>query len=509
MVRLPIGLALCLSLTAQAPATEATRLSLQEAIRTSLQNNLQVEIAQQARQQTKAGILTSEGVFDWNLSASLQASQAKNGTSMPVGVGYPNLPYLSTSYNRGGAGGGPEVDLKRTFTWGGSLDLGYNATYTGWNSTLFNPVTSAPMGTSSNPAPYAGNLTATYSQNLLQGFGREVTTAPLVIARMNGLNADCTFEAAIINLASTTEGFYWNLVYAQRWLATKKLALELAQKHLEENRFRLKIGTIARLDVTGAEAQVAQAEQDILAAQAQLDNAKDTLVRALYPNAERPAALEATDAPDLSHLQLNEADAVKMALERRVELKAARIGKDAAQLQRTVAADRTRPSLQAFAQYNGNSGTYASLGPVNKDLATFKFPGYVVGATYGQPLQNRTALGNLASAQATLRSSELSLKDQELSIVLQVRTALRNVEAAEKGVKAAEKTRYFLNKTLEAEQFKFSRGVSTSFVILQDMTSLDNARSAEIQAQIAYANAVTALEQAVGNLLQARHLELH
>ena len=51
MVRLPIGLALCMSLTAQAPPAEATRLSLQEAIRTSLQNNLQVEIAQQARLQ--------------------------------------------------------------------------------------------------------------------------------------------------------------------------------------------------------------------------------------------------------------------------------------------------------------------------------------------------------------------------------------------------------------------------------------------------------------------------
>ena len=86
MVRLPIGLALCMSLTAQAPPAEATRLSLQEAIRTSLQNNLQVEIAQQARQQTKAGILTSEGVFDWNLSASLQASQAKTGTLLVVWV---------------------------------------------------------------------------------------------------------------------------------------------------------------------------------------------------------------------------------------------------------------------------------------------------------------------------------------------------------------------------------------------------------------------------------------
>jgi outer membrane protein TolC len=48
--------------------------------------------------------------------------------------------------------------------------------------------------------------------------------------------------------------------------------------------------------------------------------------------------------------------------------------------------------------------------------------------------------------------------------------------------------------------------MSTNFNVLQDMTNLDAARAAETQAQINYANAVTALEQSVGNLLEARNL---
>ena len=36
----------------------------------------------------------------------------------------------------------------------------------------------------------------------------------------------------------------------------------------------------------------------------------------------------------------------------------------------------------------------------------------------------------------------------------------------------------------------------------------DSARSAEVQAQIGYANAVTALEKAVGHLLEARNFKL-
>lgn len=253
---------------------------------------------------------------------------------------------------------------------------------------------------------------------------------------------------------------------------------------------------------------MAQAEQDIIGAEAQVANARDTLARALYPALDRPLAVEAVDAPDLAHIQLTEDQAVKMALERRVELKSARVAQDVSRLQAKVAEDKVRPQLKVFGAYVGGSNTYGSLGPANRDLLEAKYPGYALGATLARPLENRAARGGLASARAGLRSSELSLRDQELAVILQARTAYRNVQATEQGVKAAEKTRYFQERTLEAERKKFSRGASTNFVVLQDLTNLDNARSAEVQARIAYANAVTALEQAVGNLLEARNLEV-
>ena len=87
------------------------------------------------------------------------------------------------------------------------------------------------------------------------------------------------------------------MVYAQRDLDNKQISLKLAQKQLNENMIRLKVGTMAPLDVTSAEAQVAQAEQNIITGQANLANAKDTLIRALYPNAERPAGAGAHRRP--------------------------------------------------------------------------------------------------------------------------------------------------------------------------------------------------------------------
>jgi outer membrane protein TolC len=507
--RIPV-FAICCALGAQAPGPDPSHLSLQDAIQIALRNNLQVDMAQQARIQTASGTLVNEGLFDWNLAASLQVARLDLGSTSLVAPGLPLESYRETAYNRGGAAGGPLVDVNKNFIWGGSVDLNYSSTYNAYRYALVDSSGNPIPGTmGNNPVPYTGTFTATYTQNLLQGFGRTVASAPLVIAQKNAKGADYTFQAAMINLVSSTENAYWNLVYAQRYRECKQNALDLAQKLLDENTLRLQIGTMARLDVISAKAGMAQAKQDIIAAQAQLDNAKDALIRALYPNADRPAtAVVASDAPTLDHIRLGEADAIKMALDRRVELKNAQVSRDVAQLQKLVADDKVRPTLSAFAQYDGNANTYSALGPVNGDLGSARYPGYTLGLKFAMPIQNRAAKGNQSSARANLRSSELSVRDQQLNVILQVRTAVRNVAAAEEGVKAAEETRSFQQQTLEAEQTKFKNGISTNFIVLQDMTNLDNARIAEVQAQINYANAVTAMEQAVGNLLEARHLEI-
>jgi len=495
-------LLVCCGLAAQTPApapAPATRLSLRDALQTALKNNLQVEISQQAREFTRAGVLASEGPFDWNLSASLQAAQLKSATNATFSNGTLVPDTSSTVTQRGFVG-----DLNRNFEWGGNLDLNYAPAYR-YAEGFYRGANLAPEFTPFSTAnPYNGAFTAKYSQSFLQGFGLEVTTAPMVIARKKADAADFTFQLAMITLAANTEAQYWAVVYDQKNLANEQTSLQLAQKQLDENNIRLKVGTMAPLDVVSAEAQVAKAEQAIISAQAQLDNDREALANGLYPNGDRPAGLELTDEPTLGHIQLTEAEAVDRALKNRLELKASKITTDIDQLNLTVSQDKLRPQLNGFVSYNGGTDTYSSLGPVNSDLGGLKYPGYTVGVSLAMPLQNRTAKGNLAAARATLRGDELTLKNQELGIVLEVRTAIRNIDATEKGVKAAEKTRYLQERTLDAEQKKFENGMSTNLNVLQIMSNLDAARSAETQAQIAYASAVTALEKAVGNLLQAR-----
>jgi outer membrane protein len=480
-------LLVCQVLTAQATVQP---LSLQEAIRISLENNLQVEIAKEARAVSKANVDINEGAFDWLLTGNLQSSRQEFASESSL----TGVKTEGTSWNRS-----LTVGAQKPFSWGGNLQLGY-APYYSFQSTA-TTATTLPYGSGGSKG---GGLTATYTQSLLKGLGREATASNVIVAKNGSKAADYQYQKAIIDLVASTESLYWDVVFAQRNLETKQQALELAQKQLRENKIRVEVGTLAPIEVTSAEAAVAQQEQSIIAADAQSRNAKDALLRALYPGPQKPEAVETTDAPTLSHITIEVAAGEKMALDRRVELKAAKLDLESKGVLKRSAENHLKPQLDAYVGYSGNSYQYTGLNDVNADLTGFKYPGYVVGVNLSVPLGNHSAQGNLAVARANERSSELALRDQELGIQLEVRQAFRNVDAAEKGVEAAKKTRFFREKDLEAEQKKFENGMSTNFLILTKQNDLDSAKSAEVQAQITYAKAVTAMEKAVGNLLEAR-----
>lgn len=499
-------LIVCGILSAQAPqpgpAAPAKQLSLREALQTALQYNLQVEISQQTREVARAGIMIQQGPFDWNFSASADLLRQERGGTSINNNGTLRQTATDTQRTLG-------VGLGKQFEWNGTLSLNYTPyAYNSTTGTFLDTPAPGTNTTFATSAPYTGTFTAKYSQNLLQGFGRRVTTAPLVVARKDADKADLQFQLDIVALLSKVETDYWTVVSAQRTLDNKRIALQLAQRLLNENQIKLKVGTMAPLDVTNAEAQVAKAELGIITAEADLANAKDTLVRDLYPNAQRPGALELTDAPNLGHIRLGEDDAVKMALDRRLELKRARLDQDITGLRLEVSRDTVRPKLNGFVQYIGLSNNRDAVGPVNSDLSGAKYPGYEVGLQFAVPIENRAARGGLAAARANLRGSELAVRNQELSITNDARQAVRTLDAKENAIKAAEKARILQEKSLEAEQKKFDNGMSTNLNVLQAMNNLDAARADEVQAQIDYTKAVTNLEVTVGNLLDARNFSV-
>lgn len=496
MTRLPIfpALLVAFSLVAQqAPKVDASHLTLQDAIETSLKNNLQVQISEQTLEVARANVLINEGTFDWLLGSGLTLQHSRFNFDKTSALGTLVAGNATTDYRN------LTVGLSKPVEWGGIFQLNYNPSYS-YTQGIYPAADITP--------PYTGTLSASYTQSLLRNFGRDTTASNLIAARYGSKAADFAFQLAVINLVASTDSAYWDVVFAKLNLENKRVALALAQQQLKEDKLRVNVGTLAPLGLLQDEAAVAQSEQDIITADAQLLNAKDALIRTLYPTPDRPDTLETVDLPSLKPMEMDEAAAAKLALANRVELKSAQFDLSSKQILEKAANNRTLPQLDLSVAYNGTASNYATLSPVNTDLTQGKNPGYSVGLQFSLPILNSAARGNQAVARANRRTSELSLHDLELGIVLQVRTAFRNLDASSKGVVAAQKTRVFREQNLDAEKKKLDNGMSTSFLVLTALNDLNTSKGNELQAQITYAKAVTALDQALGRLLQARHLEV-
>ena len=497
------------------PATQ--RITLQEAVQTALKNNLQVGIAEQVRDATKSGVLINQGVFDWSLQSGLGFSNTKSASVRAENLGGA-ISTTESEYNR--TTKNIYASVTKPFEWGGNLSVSLGSTsplysstdVTGSsktvaaNGTVTGPTAFAPFNT--NPFPYTSSLTATYTQSLLRNAGREAASVQLIVAKKSSIQADYVFQQSIITLVADTESKYWDLVFAKRNLENKQQSLALAQKQLKENQIRVQVGTLAPIEVTSAEASVAEREQNIITAEAQLDNAKDALARALFPAGNQSINLDAADSPSIEPIRFDESTAEKMALDNRLELKVYRLDVESKQALEISADSKLKPQLDLNVGYVGASNTNENFSGMNSDLTGFKYPGYNLGLTFSIPFANRAAKGGQSLARANRRQSELYLKDQELGIILQVRIAYRNLVAATKGVAAAEKTRIYREQNLQAEKKKFDNGMSTNFFVLQRADEWDTARSSELQARIAYAKFVTTLEQSIGTLLEARKLEV-
>jgi outer membrane protein TolC len=458
-----------------------------------------VQISEQTREVVRAGVPIAAGTFDWTLNSNLTLQHSRStfdSKSFDI-YGDPLIGGSTSNYRSWTMG------VAKPMEWGGTLQLNYNPTYTYYFDKPVNGFLSPAV-----QDPYMGSFTASYTQSLLRNFGRDTTASNLIVARYGSQAADYAFQLAVINLAASTESTYWSVVFAKLDLENKRVALALAQQQLKEDKLRVDVGTLAPLGLLQDEAAVAQAEQDIITSVANLANAKDTLIRTIYPIPDRPDSLDTVDLPTVKPMEMDEDASTKMALDNRVELKSADLDLLAKANQLTAARNRTLPQLDLNVAYNGATTNYATFGATNTDLIQGKNPGYTVALQFSLPILNQTAKGNLAVARANRRSSELSRHDQELTVILQVRTAFRNLDSLAKGVVAAEKTRVFREQNLDAEKKKLDNGMSTSFLVLTALNDLNTSKGNELQARINYANAVTTFDQAVGRLLEVRHLEV-
>jgi outer membrane protein TolC len=225
-------------------------------------------------------------------------------------------------------------------------------------------------GTTINPS-YRGTLTFNFTQPLLRNFGMTASNRDIIIAETNLVISEKDLKRSLQDTVYSVEQAYWNLVFSIENLKVSQQSLKLAQDLLEKNRRGVEVGTLAPIEIITAEAQVAQREADILAAEAEVRNNEDRLKQVINLSADTENSdflqIVPLEEPSFDKIDINLDQALTTALQNRPDLESTRLGIRNYELNMSYAKNQMLPALNLNASYwsPGVSGDQLELDPEN------------------------------------------------------------------------------------------------------------------------------------------------
>lgn len=382
-------------------------------------------------------------------------------------------------------------------------------------------------GDTLNPvfAPY---MRASFQQPLAQNFGMKVNTRSIRVAQ-NGIRlVREQFRSNLLNLVNTVLGQYWGLVSANEELKARQHALEIAQKFHDDTEREITAGALPRVQLPRAEAEVASRRQDVILAQASLQQQetlmKEQLVRTLDP------AIEAARIVPLDTIQVPERDdlpalreLVSTAMRNRPDVAITKLQDDNALINSVGTVNGLLPVVIAYGstQNRGFAGTpqvtphggpnpyfEGGYGSALGQIFRRNFPTEYGGIYAGANLHNRLAQADYGIEQLQLQSSQLNGQKANNDIAVSIANQMVALQQARSRYNAAINTRKLQEQLLAAEQEKFAYGTATFSTLIIDQRALVTAQISEVNALNAYARAHDGLEQVLGQTLDHYNITL-
>ncbi|MBI2214443.1 MAG: TolC family protein [Acidobacteria bacterium] len=478
------GLALATLVAPAAIAQETLPLSLDQAVKTALENNLGVQIQSYDYRILGETARGSYGLLDWNTTATLSKSKTEQATSDVTQSSDSESDVLNLGANH-------------LFSTGAFFGVQWNNSKNTENSAAFEI-----------PSFYQTSVGVQLTQPLLRDFGVDVTRRGINIARNNlGISREA-FRNVLLETVNSVEIAYYDLVFAQRDLDVQKQSLDLAREQERITQIRIDVGADAPLDILEPQVSIAQREQDVLLAEAALRSAEDTVRRLLNLPLEEWDRPITTDASlEFQQMNIDVPASVEKAFENRPELKQAKLQQENQKIQQLFARNQVLPTLDLTGSYR-YSGLDQNYSDALDQVTGSDFPGWQVQLQFGMPISNTQARADARRAELEFEQTVTNEAQTRQAIMVEVRQAARNIETSLKGIAATRAARDAAEKNLDAQRKRFDNGMSTNFDVLRVQNDLAGARSAELRALTSYQKSVAAFHRAVGDLLELRGIEL-
>jgi outer membrane protein len=540
-------------------------LSLQDAIALALENSMDIVVQRYTPWMADVSLLKARaGGYGYGTPGSIAVGSTANlpelyydpVVTQVIGFNDATTP-IANPYTSGLGASGSTTTAQPLFSHSAYYNTSYAQSFvTGTSFSVAWDNTRASSTAANFFNPYVqSSLTIGFQQQLLAGAGRFVNRRNIIITENNRKIADLAFAQQAITTVTNTITAYWELVYARENVNVEKQAVTVSEKLFNDNKKQLEIGTMAPLDVTRAESELATDRQNLIVAQT--TQLQDELVLKNYISKDPMASnlldveIIPTDKPETPATieTASFADAIKEAFQKRPDLQQQYYNLKNAEVDVRATRNALLPTATLGLQYSSNglagnsllTGAPATIAGapvvdangvpvpgiflpettvpitgVNKDgFSTAQsqifhntFPVYSGQLTVSLPLRNRANQADNIHAQLVERQFEASVQQTKNSAVLDVRNTIIAVEQGRAQVQAASKARELQQQTFDAEQKKYQLGASTVYNVILTQRDLITAQGTELRALANLAEAKANYERALGRTLEVNNVTI-
>ncbi len=463
-------------------------LTLEQCVVMALDKNFDLRIQRTTTENALNTLEIAKAEYDPTLTGSAEQS-------------YRRSDLYGTGAATGSHGLAATAAVSQKIITGATLKLGYTASRASASGIAASGTASATY----NPN-WGSGLTLSVSQPVLKNFGSAANRASQEIARLGIDRANYDLKNVVLSTIRAVETSYYNLAYVRAVLEVRKFSLEVAQKLLEENKLRRTTGVATNLDVLQAEVGVATAQRDILVAQKNVNDAEDTLLALINPF-QFDAAIGPLAITDIGDINVSFDRSYKLALDNAPDLASQRLLIKQNEINVDVAKNNRLPELDVYANagYNAARDNY---GTAFGNTLSQDHHNWAIGATITYPWGSRRERAQLAQARASLDNSRISYEKYDQGVLVMVRTAVRDVLTSDEGVRITSLATKLSEQQYELEKARYDQGLST-FRRVQDMkVDLDNARIAELNANVNLRNALAELARLEASSLNRYSVKL-
>ncbi len=335
------------------------------------------------------------------------------------------------------------------------------------------------------------NFSVSFNQPLLRGFGSNINKASIKIARLEEQQNLFQLKSTLIDTITSAVIDYRALVQAQEVLKIQQQALESAKRQLEITQAFIDAGRRARVDLIPNQTAVANREVELLAAQNRLQEAQLQLLQTL--DLKQNLELIALEIPQVEKPTLpSSTEILKLAFANNPNYLNTSLDIEIAQLNLLLAENDKRWDLNLNVSYDNN------LNSVREDSLEFSSSLNLNRELFGNLRLEREAI----RSQIALQQNQNNLAESRATLEIQVQNSIREVNFRLTEVEQARRATQLSQQQLENEREKLRLGRGSIIDGIRFEEDLVNAANRELNAVIAYLNALTRLEQTIGTTLE-------